>query len=258
MADFFVTLQSNACMNIFPENTISDFKNKISSVIALKHNAYEVGLVECSYTYGNVFLQQNTILAKVFKENEMIFVKARRNLRTLDELLKELKHYMPKSEFKIEDHIFKCKLDPSDTSLKYSSKVCDILGLDCAKPSVSSGAVGATYGDDNRIVKEDKFTHVEGIHPVFPNCGNTKLFVYCNVITPQYVADVMAPCLRVLCYDGEYRKQVTHSFQHIHFMNLSVSEFDVVHMYIRNESGESIPFEFGNFTATLKFRERKF
>jgi hypothetical protein len=257
MADFFVTLQSNACMNIFPENTISDFRNKISSVIALKHNAFEVGLVECSYTYGNVFLAQDTILAKLIRGGELSTLKARRNLRTLDELLREFKYYMPNSDFKIEDHIFKCKLDKSDATVEYSAKVCDILGLDCNTPAVGIIAVGSTFGDDG-ITPVDQYANTEGIHPVFPNCGNTKLFVYCNVVAPQYVADVMAPCLRVISYDGEYRKQVTHSFQHVHFMELSVSEFDVVHMYIRNESGESIPFEFGNFTATLRFRERKF
>lgn len=258
MADFFVTLQSNACMNIFPENKISDFRNKISSVITLKNNAFEVGLVECSYTYGNVFLEKNTNLGTLIKADELIHMTVRKNLRTLEELLKELKFWMPKSLFMIEDHTFKCMLDLSDVTVEFSEKICDILGLDCGTASPIVSAIGGNYNVEGDSSTEKIHAHLEGIHPVFPNCGNTKLFVYCNVIAPQYVADVMAPCLRVICYDGEYRKQVTHSFQHVHFMELSVSEFDVVHMYIRNESGESIPFEFGNFTATLRFRERKF
>jgi hypothetical protein len=258
MSDFFVTLQSNACMNIFPENKISDFKNKISSVITLKNNTFEVGLVECSYTYGNVFLAKETILGTLIKDGELIPMTVRKNLRTLEELLKELKFWMPKSLFTIEDHTFKSSLDLSDVSVEFSEKICDILGLDCGTASPSVNAVGGNYNVDDNYSTTNIHAHLEGTHPVFPNCGNTKLFIYCNVIAPQYVADVMAPCLRVICYDGDYRQQITHSFQHVHFMALSVSEFDVVHMYIRNESGESIPFEFGNFTATLRFRERKF
>jgi len=40
-------------------------------------------------------------------------------------------------------------------------------------------------------------------------------------------------------------------------MELAISEFDTVHLYILNEAGEVTPLQFGNVTATLRFREKK-
>jgi len=263
MGDFYVTLQSNSCLNIFPKNTISDFKNRLSAVISLKPNAYEVGLVECSYTYGNAFLKEGDVIATLTKQNlttKKSNVKSTRNIRTIDELLNELKVLLPVIDIRVDDNMFKCSIQlAAEEIVDFSDKVCDILGIDCKSCFKSQKNIGVAYDIVNEKITDGTETfQIEGTHPVFPNCGNTKLFVYCNIVAPQYVADVMAPCLRVLSYDGEYRKQVTHSFQQGQFMDLSLAEFDVIHLYIRNESGEPVSFEFGNFTATLRFRLRKY
>ena len=66
----------------------------------------------------------------------------------------------------------------------------------------------------------------------------------------------MAPCLRVVTYSGTTREQKNHEFMHRHYMELAISEFDTIHMYLMNEMGELAPFEFGNLTITLNFREK--
>jgi len=252
---FYCTLQSNSSSKIFPLNTVSDFKNKLSSVIRVKPG-WEVALTECSYTYGNAFMKRGEVLFKKYYQNSIYTTVTHKDLRTEGELLELLEGLIPKSKFEIKDHIFQYSVDVrSNESIEFSAKVSDMLGL--PEPTLKFAYMlkeNTTYPE---LVTGHRLLG-EGSNPVFVNCGNTKLFVYCDIIRPQYVGDVMAPCLRVVNYDGEYRKPKTLEFIHPQYYDLSVSEFDTIHLYILNEVGEFISFEFGNFTATLRFREKKF
>lgn len=250
---FYVTLQSNACMDVFPGNRISDFKNQLGSSISLPSGQWEVALTDISYTYGNTFFRKGEVLFEREKlENEkskMMPVACNKNLSTEQELLELLHSHFHESKFAIKANIFSYEISLVEaTAVRFSTKLADILGMSKRRLAISNSVVG----NGKHTLKG------EGNMPVFFNSGNTKLFIYCSLIRPQYVGDVMVPCLRVLNYDGVIRKQKSVEFIHPHYMDLAVSHFDVVHMYIRNEASEPVAFEFGNFTAILRFREKKF
>ena len=48
---FYVTLPSNGSMNVFPGNTVTEYKNKLPRPLHLD-GEWEVGLIECTYPYS--------------------------------------------------------------------------------------------------------------------------------------------------------------------------------------------------------------
>jgi hypothetical protein len=52
MDHFYVTLPSDSSADYFPNNTIANFTTKLTMPIELKHDEWEVGLVEISYPTG--------------------------------------------------------------------------------------------------------------------------------------------------------------------------------------------------------------
>lgn len=253
MSAFYITLQSNSSRNYFPNNLIGDFKNKLGSNISLPGGLWEVALTELSYTYGNAIIKKGediftTRLDTPNKQGSFIYsTKTNENLITEFEIIDWLHHNFENSEFKIEFNSFKYKIPVKQgQSIQFSKKIIDIFGL------------GEDLEDDLEINEDNTRAYAgQGIYPVFVNAGNTKLFVYCNIVRPQFVGDVMIPCLRVVNYTGSFRHQQGHEFINPQYMDLAISEFDTIHMYILNEVGEVMPFEFGNLTATLRFREKK-
>ena len=49
---FYVTLPSDSSDYYFPTNTIADFRTKLATTLKLKHDIWEVILVEISYPKG--------------------------------------------------------------------------------------------------------------------------------------------------------------------------------------------------------------
>jgi len=248
---FYVTLQSNACTDLFPDNKIWDFKNRLGSSVTLPAGQWEVALTDISYTFGSAFIRFGDKLYDRFVENNnppSTYTKvSHKSITTEGELLELLTQAFDDSKFAIVENTFKYEVPLSEGErVVFSPKLSDMLGM-------STGELRYNHRDERgrRVFKS------EGDFPVFLNTGNTKLFVYCNLARPQFVADVMVPCLRVISYDGINRRQQSHEFIHPHYMELSVSDFDTISINIRNEVGEPMSFVYGNLTVTLRFREKK-
>lgn len=85
-----------------------------------------------------------------------------------------------------------------------------------------------------------------------------KLFVYCDICEPYIVGDVQSPLLRIVALDAQNdyafaSTQIRH-FSPAQYITLRQTCFRTIEIDIRDELGESIPFEFGTLTVTLHFR----
>jgi len=250
---FYVSLQSNVCEDLFPQNKIGDFKNRLGSLISLPSGEWEVALTDLSYTAGIAYVQSGELLftiredasANSVRKDEIVSNSVATTSAELAELLNS--SFGGGKTF----NIGKTTAYTLPTKLKNkhvfaSDKIRDLLGLKTNNLTCSTQA--KVEGD---------VCQGRGVYPVFLAAGNTKLFVYCNLIRTQYIGNTRAPCLRVVNYSGDVREQKHHEFIHPHFMELAVSEFDTIHIYILNEVGEVVPFLFGNLTVTLRFRQKK-
>lgn len=85
-----------------------------------------------------------------------------------------------------------------------------------------------------------------------------KLFVYCDICEPYITGDVQSPLLRIVALDvgNDYAfasTQIKH-FSHTQYIALPQTSFRTIEIDIRDQLGQSIPFEFGTLTMTLHFR----
>ena len=81
-------------------------------------------------------------------------------------------------------------------------------------------------------------------------------FVYCDVVEHQLVGDANVPLLRSLAVKGRVGDVVDHSFTNVHYMGLSRSTFQEIHIHITDDTGKEIPFDHGRVIVKLHFKQK--
>lgn len=263
MNNFYVTLDSGASPQFFDKNKISDFRNKLSTPIKLEHDQFEVALVECSYIHSELIVAKGELLfkSKTYYENtvsdnfeNILFLKVRaeRNIYNIDELLLDLSKQDKNITFKkFEVNYVQIETTINCTiSIEFSPKIAAILGIEDSNNFILPEKNSKLSSNQKEFVY--KISEKINIY-----AGQTRMFIYSDIINPQYVGDSMTPLLRSFIYVGnEHDQGVTKSFKHLQYMDVKYPEFEYIHIWIRNESGESVLFESGTFSVTLHFRRK--
>jgi hypothetical protein len=284
---FYVRVQSDASLHHFKNNKISDFRNQLASTITLPPGQFQVALTECSYTYGAPFIKTGLKLASVQfeltgKALEKFGVKAlganvnaRQDIFNFEQLAENIIAQL--GDYSIVDitlsddgyakwfqdidciengmciseilftTVVKNMLGFEDNFLKGTPEMVlhNMLSVDQNKPK-----------NLKRILMQKNCKMYKATHKFSFEFGNTRMYIYTDIIKRQYVGDSMAPLLRMLPYQKD--SAIIHkNFTNPMYMDLFADSFDQIHIYIRNEHGESIPFTLGPFTATLHFRRKR-
>ena len=100
----------------------------------------------------------------------------------------------------------------------------------------------------------------EGVRPPDLRLGlPSQMYVYCDIIQPQMVGDVMAPLLRIVNIDNTshvFGTQRACVFNTPHYVPVMVTTFGNVEIDIRLDTGKPVPFVFGTSCVKLHFRRR--
>jgi len=136
---FYITLPSNACMDLYPNNTLQNFTVKISNSIQL-HGAYEVALVEV--LYPNLFRTFFGILNIISYDNDneqeyciQLFTYENKKLSSqIDLINKQISDVtgVNKIFFELDKHNFRIKI-AQNFALELSDKIVHDLKLDDKK-----------------------------------------------------------------------------------------------------------------------------
>src|SRR5271154_98612 len=78
MNNFYFWVFSDASADIYPNNTISNFRNHIHTPIELEDGMYEVALVKCSYIYSKPCIKKGDKLC------DLVFAKRNRFTRSVN------------------------------------------------------------------------------------------------------------------------------------------------------------------------------
>jgi len=65
--------------------------------------------------------------------------------------------------------------------------------------------------------KKCKIT-LSSVHPVDMSCSLNHLYVYCNILSPQIVGNVLAPLLQIISVVGNYVDIVTRTYITPHYV----------------------------------------
>lgn len=240
MSDFYIHLQSDASFSQFPENTISNFKNFLSVPVSINPEDFEVALVECSYTYSECFINKGELLFEAITTNhKKIKATATDDIRSLSDFIYQLNNWPKLLMCKIEKEKLRYTIYAKNVS--FSNKVTVKLGLE------ESDYIGNSISPEYR-----------GKNRVFLPSGQTKLFVYSDIIKPQRVGDSFAPLLRMVPFKGEDLKTTVHELQHLQYLSIAKADFEYIHVYIKTETGEAPPYEAGTFSVTLHFQRKTY
>ena len=88
------------------------------------------------------------------------------------------------------------------------------------------------------------------------NRGLTSLYVYSDIADPRPVGDVSAPLLRIVPIENGGRfSDAYKEFRNIHYIPISNTSTDLVHVLIRDDTGAEVPFRSGKVVITLHFKQ---
>jgi len=87
--------------------------------------------------------------------------------------------------------------------------------------------------------------------------GFHDLYVYCDIIQPQYVGNALVPLFGIVPVEGKYGQRVSKSFLRPQYVPVSRKQFESIEVNIKRDTGETAPFEFGRVLLTLHFRQSR-
>jgi hypothetical protein len=245
---FYITLPSNASMELFPDNLIGNYSTKLCNTIELE-GEWEVGLAEIMYpvtwlntkplsmkiiTKDETFTVTLTILPyetrnDIANKMNMFFIKKRLNLVAHNDI--ERNQFMFTFH---ENNIKKMELDPV---------LAKILGFSF-----------------------ETFIYLESASSVVSDIEQEEhlldgFLIYSNIIIHQHIGDAYAKVLRIIALDNEQGKRinyVTKVFDIPHYVSLDTNTLDIININLRDLQGNLILFESGKVVVKLHFKRKYF
>lgn len=271
---FTIYLISTASMDIFPDNTISSFRNFLKEPLKLEGD-WRVALSEITfpsniknvtdgtiyyYDGKNVSSNEATVLSKAtIPEGEH---------KSVDRLLESIDMILPiYFDFRHDEptgHVY-LEMGKNQGITFVSREIPNILGFhgvaDWAPDKVHIG-----YKCPNPItVAEDGTQYFRGDFPADITAGTQLLFVYTDIIDYQHLGDTKSPILSVI--DANRRLKNGSLFhdrtlqrrpiQNYHYKKLLKSSIDSIKIELRTETGKLAPF-LGTGKSVLVLHFKKF
>lgn len=292
---FYVTLLSDASMDYHPQNTPSNFINKLARTIDLPENM-EVGLAEMSYikSFDNVYIQKGSLQVFDFLYRykngywgEMFDCDIPEGYYSsastfADQLNKSISRAVPrirefhKKIFEYNGVTRKFSYDLRDPYLTIRIKG-DLLRL--------LGAGRGNFSLDQALYigaeKKDKYSYwsvksgeeklrrfkstetwkgsaLSGEMKFGPQMQEVDSFiVYCSIIEQQIVGDTSSEMLRWLPIKGEDGKRQVERFNKTHYVDVRHRHIPSIQISIKNIFDDFIKFQSGVVQIKLHFRKKK-
>lgn len=248
---FYLTLLSNSSMEYFPDNVTTRFSTKLPKSIKLE-GQWSVGIVEFQYPctmftvqeHENIVYITKLMLMPNEKEPSSCYYKTHipaTNYDNINHILTALNNIKEKVKFRYDEiskFVSVAVMDDKIKSLTLTPKLGIQLGFEPNRNLVDNG-LGKCPAN---------------LHLGLPS----QLFVYCDIIDPQIVGDVMTPLLRIIPLDPAkyiYGANKMHVFSPPHYLPVMRRDFDTIEIDIRSSIGQKIPFQFGTVCIKLHFRK---
>jgi hypothetical protein len=227
-------------MDIFPSNTVANFKVKLPETISLTGD-WEVALVEIQYsnTWSTIrHGTQQTFIYMVGSERHAPVIDSGHYESILD-FVKNLngslsKDVQDKIKFTYNRRTRKVTIDvKKQASVWFTGDIAAVLGFD----------------QDCYVTKKTTSPYAADI-----NAGFSSMFVYCDIVSDQIVGDKKVPLLRAVQIKGNYGDTITKTYQNPLYIPIGTKQFETLEVHITDESGRRVPFEYGRSICTLHLR----
>ena len=261
MDDLYLTLPSNT--GDFAQNTLSSFEVKLPYRMELDGD-WQLGLCEIQYPHSwdsikggqTVETQDNWILIslKTKKPNKerLIAISIPTGFYSgIVDFIGVINNTVAerKDEIVLKD-VFKLFYDPVFKRVKLK------LDNDIVKGVILGQTIQYMlgFGVDKMITFRDSVTVAK--YPPDITSGFNTLYVYCDLIQPQIVGNVLAPLLRTVPISGDYGSTCNKVFLSPHYLPLRKKSFDTVEIAIRDDTDHPVEFMFGKVIVKLHLKRK--
>lgn len=267
---FYLTLPSDASLDVYPNNTVANFTTKLANTVVLD-GQYEVGLSEIIFPTDYYNIDNRQKLYRMGTKVRYINIAERKSDELIEKCLLSNASYSTVEEFlehfnrQIKDAILQhinisstvsadidtngklfFTVTPSGPVVKLPDMEMEVyfvitrpLGLRLG----FEGALNIPLSVPARIRASERFDLYQGLR---------MMFVYCDILSHSLVGNVSAPLLRVCNLQN---RSVTHiSYPDIHYKPVQKSQFDNIEISINTEDAQLMPFQSSKVLVTLHFR----
>jgi hypothetical protein len=248
MSDFYLTLLSNASMDINPDNKTSNFRVHLPKTITLE-GRWRVAVTEIHYQYNflNITTGNNSFhfnIGGAYHQFELFsgyYAK-------IDEIIDEI-NLVSSSDRQDGDMLI---VDHETNKINFSRE---------AKQYIKS------IKFENRLAMQLGYEPDEDIFPHFlktPQPADVsrgipdEMLVYCDIVEPQIVGDELARIIRIMSIpkkDVFFGQPLQHEFQRLQYMDIARKQFDSISIELRDKTGAFLAFESGTVTIVLHFEK---
>lgn len=261
-SQFYVTLPSNTEMG----STASNFRVKLPQRIKLD-GEWEVGLVEVIYpnSWYNItsHKQENIVNVQIILNDQVHTIKLEipplfyKNISNLIEALNTLINRSRKKDVELKDGFLKfnfdvindetfISLDPNVVRrISTSDKIAQMLGF--------NGSTLYKYRPSD-IVTLNRYS----TKPPSIGFDIQTMYIYCNIVENQIVGNTLAPLLRIIDIQGDFKNVVNKTYDDPHYIPVLIKDMTAIEINIKTDMNEFIPFEFGKVVVKLHFRRRSY
>lgn len=248
--EFYVTLPSNASMQIFNSNKANSFRTQLAAPINLI-GKWEVGLAEIQYprTWNTLNRGENIhywidgeserwklrVVAGQYPSIQSILDTIMRNMN--EDAKKNIFFEYNENNRRVHVYLY------NNAKVKFeSSMMCRLLGFD-PKTQITMSGKDNVYHEAVRI--PDLSLNKNGI------------FIYTDICAHTPVGDSIVPLLRIVPIEGQDGDIVTKTYDKPHYLPVSKSHIDIIKIELSDDSGKLIDFEYGKTIVKLHFRPRR-
>lgn len=243
MSEFYITLPSNACLNTFPNNSLTNYTVRLERPLRL-NGKWVVGLVEMHYPNSWNNVTNGEILITQQNPNGLTVINLHSGrYRTVEDILTNFHQRLTSFKIgnsisifydKIQNFCF-LRVNANDIQIKLSENLNNILGLE-----------NRYYG----------FGETKGVRQCDIAEGFTSLYVYSNIIQPQIVGDVQAPLLRIVpVRERSKETNQVERFQHVQYLPISNTGSESIEVVIKRDNGRNPSFQSGKVIITLHLKQ---
>ena len=249
-SSFYITLPSNASMNIYPKNTQSSFKVELPKTLHLSHR-FEVALSEIHFP----------VSWKTFSRDRSYTFRVRNNEKQLTQrIYLPIAYYHTVQEFidainsTLESYFEFHEVDTTSITFK-TDQLTQKITIDCKEHYMIRfpTETGDMLGLHDKWYSEG-ITTAPFVYDI--SRGFAAMYVYCSVCAPQIVGDVYAPLLRAVATKGQRGDYIIKSFSEPHYIPVNTDEVNTIEINIKDDTGEDVPFTLGKVICKLHFRQK--
>ena len=244
---FYLTLPSNASIDIFPNNKSSTYRVKLPQPIDL-NGEWEVGLYSITYPNTWYTLKRGFDTHIYHADQSGLFSTAfiaYGYYNTMQDIVEASNNALRT------EGVGKNNIDLTYNDLTGKVLVRVEGGYQLGLTGRMSIILGFG-GKDTKITTTTLSPYVADLFPV------STIYVYCDIVQPQIVGDTNAQLLRSIPVRGKSGDIITETFSNVQYVPIQTKSFQDIEIVLRTDTGDPVSFERGKVVITLHLRQRSY